>query len=256
MIVGPLGSGVGGGGPPVPPFEQGLIRIESVGLWYDNLIDGDGAQNIPQPTINVNDDLFVIIGSSGILAQPSNPGDWLLQESGLAGTVKVFKRKADGTAADEFGIAAHSQTMLAANMSAIRHTTEPTDTPTIFQGGSLNTPNIGNDWDYGFPPGTSMALNTTNDPDAFAMSWGFKRSNTDTVFLPGVGTADPQGMETIASRAMNELNIGIGQDYMWINFKFQYRNPGIGYDAYDNSYTPFPINGNHYTHHVRYAYAP
>lgn len=239
-------------------FEQGLIRIEAVAPgWYNSLVDGQGAQNIPQPpSIGVDDDLFVIIASSGILSQPSNPGDWTQVVTGLSNSVKIFRRKADATAADEFGITAHTNLMVAF-MCRIRHQTDFTDTPALFQGGFLNTPNIGDDWDVGFPPGTSLALNTTNDPDAFAMLWEFRRRNNNGALTPTVDSTDPEGMETIASIGVNDSgDVGPAVDTMWVNFKFKYTNPGIAYSEFEQGYTPFPSSANHYTQHTRWAYFP
>jgi len=241
-------------------FEQGLIRIESVApAWYNSLVDGVGAQDIPQATgINADDDLFVIIASSGILSQPSNPGDWTQVVTGLSDSCKIFRRKATGggAAADQFGITAHTNRMVAF-MCRIRHQTDPTDTPALFQGGFLNTPNIGDDWDVGFPPGTSLALNTTNDPDAFVLLWEFKRRSNNGAISPAVIQNEPDGMELIASIGINDgADMGPSVDTMWVNFMFKYTNPGIAYTEFLQSYSPSPLSGNHYTQHTRWAYFP
>lgn len=242
---------IGGG------FEEGLIRIEAVASApYNSVIDGQGAQDIPQPpNIGEDDDLFVIIASSGTLSQPSNSGDWTQVIAGFSNHVKVFRRKATGgtAAADQFGIAVHTNRIIAF-MCRIRHTTDFINTPVIFQGGFLNTPNNGNDWDVGFPPGTSLVFTAINDPDAFVMLVEFKQANTNLALSPSIIQNEPDGMELIAAITLNELDASPAIDTIWINWMFKYTNPSIAYAEFTQSYAPFPTNGSHYTQHTRWTY--
>ena len=244
----------------VPPFEQGLIRIQDIApAFYNNLADGDGEQDIPQPPgIQINDDLFVLTLGSGLTSSPVNIGDWTNRLSVLGGAGELWWRKASGggAAADQFTFAAHTLVVQVAFMVRIRHMTDATDTPSLFQGGFLNT-DFDNGWEVGFPPGTSLALNTTNDPDAFVFLIEFRRAGINGVSAVAVNDADPDNMELIASIAVNDgSDVSPSADTMWLQWKFKYTNPGIAYTEYDEGYDVDPTLGGQWTQHQRWAYFP
>lgn len=237
--VAPLFGGGGGG------FLQGDIRINSVGADYISPTGGAGATTLTAPAADVGDELWIALQGTGGYA-PDDP-NWTLKgplNSGNGGSFRTLSRVADGTANDNYTIAANTVFLIAKMWS---HKTEnlgeafPSFT---VQGGTINS-TFGVNWDVGFPPGQTIALtlNTTGDPDKFVHGYFscLDRQQPSTI-QPTIIDGDPDGMETIMSLGAFAPTGGFSADTLITLIKFEYLATSIAYQTYTIGRIPGPPN--------------
>lgn len=246
VILGHHLSVPGGGG-----FLQGDIRIGSVGATEVTV--GAGQHTLAAAAANVGDELWVVTHATGNLGVEVS-GNWLSRFNINFGRQRIWSRVADGTANDNFVIPA-STLFVVAKMWSLQEVL-PFDTfPSAnFQGGFLNT-TFQIPWDVGFPPGTSLSLNTSRDPAAFVFMFAFQWTRfqeTSGPVVPTILNTPITGMETLMDEAHFAPTAPFSTDTLYTLVQFAYTNPSIAYDEYTIGYTPATQNQAQWAQHQRY----
>lgn len=238
---------VGGGG----GFLQGDIRVGSVGATEVGPGLGQPQHTIPAAPANVGDELWVITHATGPLGAEVS-GNWVQNQNVNAGRQQTWRRVADGTANDDFIMPA-SALFVVAKMWSLQEFLIFDNFPSAqFQGGFLNQV-LQIPWDVGFPPGTSLTLNITQDPKAYVYMFGFQWGRFAPAF-PSLSIANSPitPMETIMSEAHQAPTAGFATDTLYTLVQFAYTNPSIAYAEYTIGYSPATQALDHWTQHQRY----
>jgi len=238
------------GGSTIPPIfggasafpTSGPIFVRSVGAFYNSVVDGVGEQDLPQPGITLDDDLFVLLNGNASTGSPVNAGDWTNLFSVSFNRFELFHRKATLTANDEFTIAAHTSLQVGV-MASLSNTDDITDTISQFQGGSINS-DADDTWNV-----NAIANNVTEDPLAAIMLF-CGRNTTTVVASPSVINAAPLAT-TIAQIGVSQ----VGEGSVWLYWGFDYENPSIAYGAFVQGYAPTQ-GAVQWTQYQRYRLVP
>jgi len=242
--VPPLFGGGGGG------FLQGDIRINSVA--NSELSQSAAQHTIPLASADVGDELWVQISASGLAPAEVN-GDWTLAPGiGSSTSFRQYRRTADGTVADEFEMATNTL-MVCARMWSIKEVIGSRQFPSsVVQGGFINSGAV-DPWEVGFPPGTSLTLNTTGDPDNFVYCFANRTDRQQpTIPTPTVANSPITAMESIWAEGFFSATGGLSIDTIWQVVDFKYTAVSIAYAAYDIGYSPDVGLTGQATQHQKY----
>ncbi len=224
--------------PTIPPFEQGLIRINSIGNTDISPSGGEAEHNIAAAAnVLAGDELWVVTHASGTLGAEVS-GNWTQHFSVRFDRFRTWRRVATADSDDDFVMPTHVL-FAVAKMWSLREFAPFDVFPSAqLQGGFLNT-DFDFDWEVGFPPATtSMAENTSRDPSAFVYLFAMQQTSFDGTPSPTISSAPTTAMETIMEEAHHADAPAI--DTLWTLVNFQYNNPGIEYETYVIDYTPTP----------------
>jgi len=229
--------GGGGGG-----FLQGDIRIGGVGSEYVGPAGGNLVP-ITLPGVSgvaVGEEIYQVVHSSGTYA---NPAGWSVVLGGagvLFDRFRIFRRIADGTAADDFIMPANSLFITGQQWFMQEFIAGATFPDTVFQGGFQNT-TATLTWDVSFPGVQPLALtnNTSNDPEALVWGWfACQDRQQPTIPTPSIQDSNPDGLETIVSLAAFAPTGGFSTDTELTLIKFQYLAASKEYVTYSIGRTP------------------
>lgn len=216
----------------------GNIFIKSRGLWYNSNVDGSSQQDIPMPSIDAADDLYVLTFGSAV--GPVNSAAWTaVFTTPLGGTFRCYRRRATGDANDVFTIATHT-VLHVAMMCAFGNTSQPTSKVLVnWQGGASNTDNDLT-WTV-----DGMAANTSRDPDACVMLFASRVVSSNSAV-----SVDGQLLpEIIGQIAVSQT----GKGRRWVSWEFDEQIPSIAYANFLNiPYSP-SIAAGQYTIYQRFG---
>lgn len=243
--------GMGSGG---PTWATGKVAVKSVGIMFDSNTYGTAEQNIPQASdIIAGDTLFAIHAEarSGSFAGPIAPSSGWTKVAGTGaaafGQYGLYWKVADGDGSDVFRMPWNGDPAVPAVLSQMACITQDEAPLDLTMTSNLNDAND-SDWDV-----PALAAGTPPFIDGTCVILCCVRSLEDAIF-PIAGTVQdqhPVGMETLGEAFVQKPTNQ--EDALWLGWYFQFQDPSVAMDAFEQGYTPDPTQADDsWTSYTRY----
>jgi len=228
------------GGQTIPPLfgsTQDAIFLRGVGAVFEtDQGDGHASTNIPQPAINVGDALMVL--ATGIGSVPSSGAGWIATVPSFGGSMVLWRRTADGTAADEFEVNVGFTGMSNCQMASWGNANNlGLDVESV---GLLTSDNIA-DWNI-----LSIAGVGSNDTMVLCCCVRVR-----ALLLGGVTGTDNSGLILLGENSRSATTRTI-----WDLWSFRFDKTPQSAPAVEQSYTPDPTTATALTRYLRFISTP